>query len=236
MSLFYFSSDGPSRGGTLRGGRGGRSRNEKLENFGFRNLQSMAEKDPDTLVLDMTSDKCLPALENLVSDFSMDDRKVVVVLRVFVRACECSTTEGSLLKLLNHLPRSTYMIMHLSNYINRMTAIDDVEEREDQFRMLLKLFNELLDRLPSSYADLPIAQLYVVTTILNSKGQLCDEGILSEVERLYALKEEMTEKVKQEDGEKGKKPRRRNQRDEGMKRSTPGRPKIALMLVDLRRS
>ena len=177
----------------------------------------MVDKEPDALVHDMTSENWLPALENLVSDLRMDEMKVVVVLRVFARACECST-QGSLLKLLIHLPKSPYMSMHLSSYINRMTIRVNAQEREDQLRMLIKLFTTILTCFPSSYADLPIPHLYLVTSILNSKGELNDEKLLSEMKGLSVLKEEMTEKVKQEDGGKGKTmPGRRNPRDEGIK-------------------
>ncbi|XP_028514737.1 uncharacterized protein LOC110238619 [Exaiptasia diaphana] len=202
---------GPSRGGPSRS-------NENLETLSFQNLQSMADKDPDALVQDITSEKCLPELENLVSDLRMDEKKVVVVLKVFARACECST-QRSLMKLLILLPKSPYISMHLSSYINRMTIMDlDVQEREDQFRIMIKLFITILTSSPSSYADLPIPHLYLVTSFLNKKGKLNDEKTLSEIKGLSSLKEEMTEKVKQEGGGKSKiMPRRRNPRDEGIK-------------------
>jgi len=216
---------GGNRGGNRsgRGGRGGHGDHarpaQKLEQFGFKNLKSMAEKDPDELVLDMTSDKCFPATENLVNDLYMDDGKVVVVLKVFANACDCTTATTWLIKLLTTLPKSNFLSFHLSNYINRLPNLDDVDsiEREQQLTLMIKLCAELLRKFPSCFADLPFAQLYMTITSLNSTGKLLDQRILSEVEALGRLKDEMSEKIKKESEEANRKPRRRNARTEGIR-------------------
>lgn len=179
----------------------------------------MTNKDADELVLDMTSERCLLATENLINDNYMQDDKVVVVLKLFAKACSSETTQSSLHKLLSMLPKSTFLSLHLSSYINRMTDVSldlEVDEKQNQIALMIKILKELLVMLPSSFADLPIAQLHLAVMNLDSKGELIDKQIKSEVEDLVALKDEMAEKVKQE-GEAGtsRKPRRINRREEG---------------------
>jgi hypothetical protein len=176
----------------------------------------MLEKDPDELVLDMTSERCLPATENLLGRLEMTDDLVVLVFKVLARACDCGTTRSGLQKLLSTVPQSTYLSLHLSSYINRLNlSRKDDYELENEIKSMIKLFSEVLRKLPSSFPHLPLPQLSIATSTFVSCGRLGNSEIHSSIEGLMALKDEMAEKVKKETEETSRRPRRRNPGEEG---------------------
>lgn len=176
----------------------------------------MLEKDPDELVLDMTSERCMPATEALLEQMEMRDDLVVLVFRVLARACECGTTLSGLQKLLSALPRSIYLNLHLSAYINRLPSSSRKYgyDLEVELKAMVKLLAGVLRRLPSSFADLPIVQLSFATSALMACGKIDSSEIQSSVEELSKLKDEMAEKVNKQ-AEEGRRPRRRNAGEAG---------------------
>lgn len=192
---------------------------EKLKRL--KKLREMCSKDPDTVVLELTSDRNMSNTEKLLSDdLPMEDTEVIAFLEVLARASECSTVLSSLNKLLSKLPKSKYMNLYLSNYINRLANEDmDFQERERQLRLMIRLFTEMLKKLPSSFADLPIPQLLFATMMLSADKNLLDETILPAVEELNSLKDSMAENIKQEEelAQDNRKPKRISRKEKGEK-------------------
>ena len=158
-------------------------------------------KETNELVIDMTSDRCLPATESLLSQPEMSDEMVVLVFRVFARACECDAIACSLQKLLSKLPKSVYLNRHLSNYLNRMADSSrlDSQERESQLHTMVKTFH----RHPQKTTKLvPQTSQWLSLTVVQLRcqalGSLVDVTLMTAVEDLTVLKNEMAGKVKQE--------------------------------------
>ena len=155
---------GRGRGGGRGGGygRGGRSGDGGSEHprqvrLGFKALQEVETKNPDEIVLDLTSSRCFPATEALLEQSPMKDDWIVLIVSIVAKACGCSSKEY-LLKLLNLLPQSMFLKLHLRLFLNRLSACRMSASKVATFLSnVLKIMNELLRRFPNSYADLPVA-------------------------------------------------------------------------------
>lgn len=189
--------------------------------FGLHSLQTILEKSPDEMVLDMTSERRLPATEALLKQRNMNDEVIVQLLKVLTHACHCETAHARLSKLLSLLPTSIYFRLHLSNYIGRLANVSHLESRhkENELKHMIKIFSELLKKQPNSYPNLPLPQLWHTIKSLADKDFLYDQNIQTAAEELMALKDEMAEKVKKEVEEMGKNPRRQRRINAGKKTS-----------------
>lgn len=214
---------GGGRGGGWGGGRGGRgggrggrggegsSRNQRPVRLGFKALQDLETKTPDEIILDLTSSRCFPATESLLTEQTfMKDDWIVLIVSIVSKACDCSSKEY-LLKLLNLLPNSVFFNLHLRPHLNRLSASRMPPSDVAVFlRNVVKIMNELLRRYPNSYADLPVSDLYCSTTMLSGTGQLEDDALVNDVEELMKLRSEKAEELKKKEEEKQhrRKPRR----------------------------
>ena len=208
---------GGARGGGRGGGRGGRggagsSGNQRPVKLGFRALKDLETKTPDEIILDLTSSRCFPATESLLTEQTfMKEDWIVLIVSILSKACDCSSKEY-LLKLLNLLPKSVFLNFHLRPHLNRLSASTMPPSDIAVFlKNVVKIMNELLRRYPNSYADLPVPDLYCSTTMLSSAGQLEDDALVNDVEELMKLRSEKAEELKKREDEK--QPRRRPRRD-----------------------
>ena len=216
-----FRGRGGARGGWRGGGRGGgsggrggagSSGNPRPVKLGFRALQDLDTKTPDEIILDLTSSRCFPATESLLTEQSlMRDDFIVLIVSILSKACDCNTKEH-LFKLLNLLPNSVFFNLHLRPHLNRLSASRMPPSGIAVFlRNVIKIMNELLRRFPNSYADLPVSDLYCSTTSLSAEGQLEDVSLVKDVEELMKLRSEKAEELKKKEDEKQH--RRRPRRD-----------------------
>ena len=194
---------GGARGGWRGGGRGGRggagsSGNQRPVKLGFKALQDLDTKTPDEIILDLTSSRCFPATEFLLTEqTSMREDWIVLIVSILSKACDCSTKEY-LFKLLNLLPNSVFFNYNLRPHLNRLSASRLPPSDIAVFlRNVVKIMNELLQRYPSSYADLPLPDLYCSATMLSREGQLEDDGLVNNVEELMKLKSEKAEETEE---------------------------------------
>ena len=214
-----FRGRGGARGGWRGGGRGGgsggrggagSSGNPRPVKLGFRALQDLDTKTPDEIILDLTSSRCFPATESLLTEQSlMRDDFIVLIVSILSKACDCNTKEH-LFKLLNLLPNSVFFNLHLRPHLNRLSASRMPPSGIAVFlRNVIKIMNELLRRFPNSYADLPVSDLYCSTTSLSAEGQLEDVSLVKDVEELMKLRIEKAEELKKKEDEKQhRRPRR----------------------------
>ena len=208
---------GGARGGWRGGGRGGRggagsSGSQRPVKLGFKALQDVDTKSPDEIILDLTSSRCFPATEFLLTEQTpMKEDWIVLIVSILSKACDCSTKEY-LFKLLNLLPNSVFFNYNLRPHLNRLSASRLPPSDIAVFlRNVVKIMNELLQRFPSSYADLPLADLFCSATLLSREGQLEDDALVNNVEELMKLKSEKAEELKKKEDEKQL--RRRPHRD-----------------------
>ena len=207
---------GGARGGWRGGGRGGRggagsSGSQRPVKLGFKALQNLDTKSPDEIIVDLTSSRCFPATESLLTEqSSMREDWIVLIVSILSKACDCSSKEY-LLKLLNLLPNSVFFNYNLRPHLNRLSASRMPPSDIAVFlRNVVKIMNELLRRYPNSYADLPLPDLYCSVTMLSKAGQLEDDALVNNVEELMKLKSEKAEELKQKEE---KQHRRRPRRD-----------------------
>ena len=131
----------------------------------------------------------------------MKDEWIVLIVSVLTKACDCSSSEN-LLKLLSLLPGSSFLNLHLRKNLNSLSASSMPPSDVAVFLSnVVKLMNELLRRFPSSYADLPVSDLYCGTRMLSDTGQLTDEALVTEVDELMKLRSERAEELKRKEEE-----------------------------------
>ena len=137
----------------------------------------------------------------------MGDDLVILLVSILAKACDCDTQEY-LFQLLNLLPRSPFLTLHLSSYINRLERMTQAN-LDSQLKNMIKLFSELLRRYPNCYDSIPLASLKCATEVMAANGLLCDDVIMREVERLMILKEEKVEELERAEKEKQERRERR---------------------------
>lgn len=209
---------GRGRGGGRGGGygRGGRSGDGGSEHprqvrLGFKALQEVDTKSPDEIVLDLTSSRCFQGTEALLEQSPMKDDWIVLIVSIVAKACGCSSKEY-LLKLLNLLPKSMFLKLHLRLFLNRLSACRMSASNVATFLSnVLKIMNELLRRFPNSYADLPVNDLYCGIKVLSESGELSDVSLVKDVDALLKLKNQKADELKKQEEEKQQ--RRRPRRD-----------------------
>ena len=141
----------------------------------------------------------------------MKDDWIVLIASIVAKACGCSSKEY-LLKLLNLLPQSMFLKLHLRAFLNRLSACRmSASDVATFLRNVLKIMNELLRRFPNSYADLPVSDLYCGIKFLPESGELSDVSLVKDVEALFKLKNQKAEELKKQEEEKQH--RRRPRRD-----------------------
>ena len=196
------------RGGARGGGRGGRGAYGDTETrrpirLGFKALKDLQSKTPDEIVLDLTSSRCFPASEFLLKEQSpMTDDVIVLIVSILSKACDCSSKEY-LIKLLNLLPGSLFLNLHLRQHLNSLSASRRSPSDVTEFlKNVIKVMNELLRRFPNAYADLPIPDLYCGAMVLSETGNLEDANLMNEVGELMKLKTEKASELKRKDEER----------------------------------
>ena len=222
----YSSGSGAVGGrGRGRGGRGGRGRGARGSGdrapkrpviLGFKALQDLDNKQPDEIILDLTSSRCFPAIEALLQQSDMRDDMIVLTTSVLAKACGCSAKEY-LFKLLNLLPTSFFLTFSLRTFLNRMHSCRLSSSKIILFfKDVIRIMNELLLKFPNCYASLPLADLYCGIKILADAGKL-DENqmdkntLLEDAEELFQLRKQKEDELKKREEEK--QPRRRRGRD-----------------------
>ena len=214
---------GRGRGGRRGGGRGGgggtlgRGANRPTENqhevkLGFRELNDLENQTPDKIILVLTSSRCFPATEILLKQRSaIKDDWIVLIVSILRKGCGCNSNEN-LLKLLNLLPGSSFLNLHLRKYLNKLSACGLPPSDVAVFlRNVVKIMNELLRRFPSCYDDVPLSDLFCVTRMLCDTGKLTDDALVTEVDEIMKLRIEKEKELKrkeEEEQQKRRKPRR----------------------------
>ena len=177
--------------------------------FGFNSLQKLREEDPDNIVLDLASERCLPAFKTLLAKTDMKDDMIELVLEVLAKACDCSSPEY-FNKLLVELPNSFFVMISLKGYITRLPLL-----RKPNAQMFIeqscKLFTEILQRIPSALASLPLGDLEQAVDLLVRMRQI-GSGVNEKMEQLKIIKQESLEKeIRKREIENQRKTRSRNQ-------------------------
>ena len=199
-------------GGTLDLGRVGTARDQLEVNLGFTELQALETKTSDEIILHLTSSQCFPATEYLLKQQSvMEDHWIILIVSIVTKACDCGCSEN-LLKLLNLLPGSSFLNSHLRPYLNKLSNSGlSLADLAVFLRNVVKITNELLQRFPSCYADLPVSDLYCGTRMLSDTGQLTDDALVTKVDKIMKLRIQKAEELKrkeEEERQKRRKPRR----------------------------
>ena len=174
------------------GNKRGRQTSRNVQ-FGFGSLRKLREKDPDDIVLDLASERCLPAFRSLLAKTDMTDEMIELVLEVLVRACACNSPEY-FNKLLIELPKSLYVILSLKGYITRLCGQGDSNGNVQLFiERTIKLFTEILKKIPSAFDSLPLGDLEKVVRVLAASGKI-DNDVIVNVEQLKVIEQESLEK------------------------------------------
>ena len=187
---------GRGRGGRGRGRQnfygGNRSGGNRVV-FGFNALQKLREEEPDNIVLDLASEKCLPAFKELLSKTDMRDEMIELTLHVLARACDSNSPEY-FNKLLVELPRSLFVMISLKSYMTRLCMGRNSRSNPQLFiQSTVKLFSEILKRIPNAFESLPLGDLEQAVDMLAARRQV-ESGVIQSVEQLKVIKKESVEK------------------------------------------
>ena len=132
----------------------------------------------------------------------MTEDVTVLTVSILSKACDCSSKEY-LIKLLNLLPGSLFLNLHLRQRLNSLSASRMSPSDVTEFlKNVIKVMNELLRRFPNAYADLPIPDLYCGAMVLSETGNLEDINLMNEVGELMKLKTEKASELKRKDEER----------------------------------
>ena len=185
-----------------RGGRGrgrqnfhGGQRPSGMVKFGFGALQKLRDAEPDDIVLDLASERCLPAFRELLTNTNMSPEMIELVLEVLARACDCNSPE-CFNKLLVELPRSLFVMLNLKGYIT-LLGRDAVRSLNSDPQLFLersvKLFTVILKRIPSAYNSLPLEDLEQAANRLARMKNIASH-VIQNIEQLEVIKQESIEK------------------------------------------
>ena len=183
---------GRGRGGRGRGGRGG-GRSGGNVVFGFNALSKLREADPDDIVLDLASERCLPAFQTLLNNPNMTDDMTELVANVLARACDSNSPEY-FNKLLVELHKSLFVMLTLKRHITKLGIRGHSNANSRLFiEHIVRLFTEILKRIPSSCDYLPLADLEQAVGMLARMGQI-SSNVIQDFEQLKVIKQESLEK------------------------------------------
>ena len=199
-----------SRGRGRGRGRGRRQANRRGEHsrdrpvrLGFKALQELDTKNPDEIILDLTSSRRFPATEVLLTQQSdMKDDWIVLIVSIVAKACGCSSKEY-LFKLLNLLPKSVFLTGHFRQFLNRLSACRLPASNVVTFlNNAIRIMNEMLHRFPNCYDELPVTELYFGVKILSDSGELGENSLMKHAEELFKLRSQKAEELKKKEEEK----------------------------------
>lgn len=197
-------------GGDRRPYHGGNRSGGGTVILGFNALQKLREKDPDDIVLDMASERCLPASTALLGRTDLSPDMVELVVEVLAKSCD-SNSPQYFNKLLVEIPKSMFIILHLKTHITRLYMHRNHSKDPQLFlERTIKLFSEILKRIPSAFESLPLGDLDQAIALLAASGQISGE-LKQDAEQLKVIKEESLEKERRKmELEKQREERRRN--------------------------
>ena len=191
-------------------GRGRRQANRRGEHsrdrpvmLGFKALQELDTRNSDEIILDLTSSRCFPATEVLLTQQSdMKDDLIVLIVSIVAKACGCSSKEY-LFKLLNLLPKSVFLTGHFRQFLNRLSACRLPASNVVTFlNNAIRIMNEMLHRFPNCYDELPVTELYFGVKILSDRGELGENSLMKNAEELFKLRSQKAEELKKKEEEK----------------------------------
>ena len=211
----------PRTRGNGRGrGRGGRGNGRHNSHTGHRSggnvtlglgaLKKLREKDPDDIVFDLASDRCLPAFRELLRNTDMSNEMMELVLEMLAKACDSNSPEY-FNKLLVELPTSSFVTISLKKYIMLLCAQGQTNTDPQLFlERTVKLFTEILQKIPDAYAFLPLGDLEQYVDILAGMEKVAPH-VIQKVEQLKRIKKETLEKeIRKRKLESQKRTRSRN--------------------------
>ena len=188
--------------GKGRGGRGGGRQNlhggqrpSGIVKFGFGALQKLREVEPDDIVLDLASERCLPAFRELLTNTNMSPEMIELVLEVLARACDSNSPEY-FNKLLVELPKSLFVMLSLKGHITLLGrgAVASLNSDPQLFlERSVKLFTVILQRIPSAYKSLPLEDLEQAANRLARMRKIAPH-VLQNIKQLEVIKQESIEK------------------------------------------
>ncbi|XP_048585567.1 NFX1-type zinc finger-containing protein 1-like isoform X2 [Nematostella vectensis] len=167
--------------------------------LGFNAVSNLLTKEPDDVVVDLTTERCFPAVKELLSSEGMETKMFFIVLKMLAHLCKTtSAPSGLTVKLLNFVLQSKFISHHLSSYLNAQCDENEINDNGlEALQNIAVLFSELLSRFPSSYAKLPIPALKEYTASLDDKQKLSNNHkTVTAVEELVAFKNKQVQNLK----------------------------------------
>ena len=168
------------------------SKGQRGVKFSLKSLEELSKTEPDNIVLDLGSDRCLPAFRELLGRTDMKDEMIELVVNVLARACDSNSPEY-FNKLLLELPKSLFVILVLKGFISRLYGrLQSNYNFQPFIERTVKLFTEILKKIPRAFESLPLGDLEQVVDILATTKKISPEVIQS-LEQLKVIKKESLE-------------------------------------------
>ena len=169
----------------------------------YENLRDLKNKSPEEIVFHLTSEGCLWSTEHLVKkQTKITDDCLVLTMNIFAKGCD-SSGKDDLFKLLSLLPGSSLLNVHLRRNLNMLSANSMLPaEFVPYLKNVVRIMNELLQRFPNSFSDLPLSDLYCAIRLASHSEQLPDDMLVKEVHTMMKLRMEKAEELKRKEEEK----------------------------------
>ncbi|XP_013381835.1 NFX1-type zinc finger-containing protein 1-like [Lingula anatina] len=189
---------------TNRGGSHARLGEERrMPLLGYRKLVEFQSKEPPELLSTLNHSKS--GFRELLSSDSLKPDWIQLVLALLTKACTCSSSPQLLIQLLNIVKDSKFLSVHLVMYIGQMGLESSVyrqEEFKEPIKEMLKIFRELLIRLPQAAVATvlgPLSMLRSTIIRLQVNSDIIDEDIELQLAEVNSLSEAIL-KTEQEGG------------------------------------
>ena len=179
------------RGMGKRGRGRGRQASGKV-NFGFNSLSDLSKREPDNIVLDLASERCLPAFRELLKKTDMEDNMIELVVEVLARACDSNSPEY-FNKLLLELPTSMFVILTLKGYLSRLYGkLSSNYDFQPFIERTVKLFTVILKKIPKAFESLPLGDLEQIVDVLVTMDKISAD-VMQSAEQLKVIRKESLE-------------------------------------------
>jgi hypothetical protein len=138
----------------------------------------------------------------------MSDEMIELVLEVLARACDSNSPEY-FNKLLVELPKSLFVMISLKGYITRL-CMGRKSNPQLFIERTVKLFTNILNRIPSAFVSLPLGDLELAVDKLARTRQV-NAVVIQSVEQLKVINQESLEKeIRKRELENQRRTRSRN--------------------------
>ncbi|XP_074653872.1 NFX1-type zinc finger-containing protein 1-like [Tubulanus polymorphus] len=169
--------------------------------IGWKKLMELKVADPQEIVIYLNGNKKVFTEDVLKKELYKDKPDwIPLVLSISLRVCEATAIPESVIEYLTTLANSDFISKNMGMHLMNMTmekSVDRQEKNKETLILAIRLFQELLTRVPTQAFQAMFAMsamLSHILTFLRMKTNIVDEEIESGVELVQKMVEDLHQK------------------------------------------